>query len=796
MIVMKLRACKGTHGGMGSVFGARFAFLPLVLLLFFSSRTLAAESLPGTRALDGTGDLPTRIVEEAHRWLDRKLDESIAARERLWKRDFSSREAYDKSVEPNREHFRKCIGAVDPRLPITMERYGDDSNPALVAETELYRVFQVRWPVLEGVCGEGLLLEPKQKPIACVVAIADADQTPEQIVGLAQGVRPSEQFARRLAENGCLVVAPVLLDRACDFSGNPQVRMTNQPHREWIYRQAYQMGRHVIGYEVQKVLSVVDWFERIGGPDVRIAAAGYAEGGLIAFCSAAVDKRIAACLVSGYFDSRQRVWEEPIYRNVWNLLREFGDAEIASLVSPRALVVEYSAVPKVDGPPQVAGRRGAAPGRLWTPSIDSVRAELARAAALDKGNLGSRRLVAGPDGHTTGPGSPDALTALMESLGQRSAMSLSAVAPVDRRKAFDPRTRQRRQVEELVTHVQLLQRRSDFARERWFLNKTDRRSAQSFARDARKYREIFRDEVIGWFDDPLLAPAPRTRQVYNEARWSGYEVVLDVWPELHAWGVLCLPKNIAPGEKRPVVVCQHGLGGVPSDVIERTGRAFGYYKAFAAELADRGFVTFAPFNLYSTRGGEDRTRLLRRKAGPLRASYFSIIGPQHQQILNWLGSLPYVDKSRIGFYGLSYGGVSAMRLPALLEGYSLSICSANFNDWIRKNVSVEFPASYMFTHEWEMFDFDLGHTFNYAEMAYLIFPRPFMVERGHNDGAGLASWVGYEYEKIRRHYDMLGLGERTEIEYFNGGHEIHGVGTFRFLEKHLQRPAPAIGKSN
>ena len=159
------------------------------------------------------------------------------------------------------------------------------------------------------------------------------------------------------------------------------------------------------------------------------------------------------------------------------------------------------------------------------------------------------------------------------------------------------------------------------------------------------------------------------------------------------------------------------------------------------------------------------------------------------------GSLPYVDKSRIGFYGLSYGGMSAMRLPALLEGYALSICSANFNDWIRKNVSVEFPASYMFTDEWEMFDFDLGHTFNYAEMAYLIFPRPFMVERGHHDGVAPDSWVAYEYAKIRRLYDTLGLGDRTEIEFFNGGHEIHGVGTFQFLHKHLNWPAPPIGKT-
>ena len=100
--------------------------------------------------------------------------------------------------------------------------------------------------------------------------------------------------------------------------------MTNQPHREFIYRMAYQLGRHIIGYEVQKVLSLVDWMSL---SEIPIGVIGYGEGGLVAFHSAAVDARIQATAVSGYFQSRQEVWREPIYRNVWGLLHEFGDAE-------------------------------------------------------------------------------------------------------------------------------------------------------------------------------------------------------------------------------------------------------------------------------------------------------------------------------------------------------------------------------------------------------------------------------------------------------------------------------------
>ena len=121
------------------------------------------------------------------------------------------------------------------------------------------------------------------------------------------------------------------------------------------------MGRHVIGYEVQKVLAGVDWFKQKRDSNLKVGVAGYAEGGLVAFYGAAVDTRIDAALVSGYFDSRQNVWSEPIYRNVWGLLREFGDAELATLIAPRGLIVEYSDVPNVTGqkgelPPPIPNR--------------------------------------------------------------------------------------------------------------------------------------------------------------------------------------------------------------------------------------------------------------------------------------------------------------------------------------------------------------------------------------------------------------------------------------------------------
>ena len=104
-------------------------------------------------------------------------------------------------------------------------------------------------------------------------------------------------------------------------------------------------------------------------------------------------------------------------------------------------------------------------------------------------------------------------------------------------------------------------------------------------------------------------------------------MMLDVYPDVFAWGVLLVPKDIKEGERRPVVVCQHGRNGLPKDVIEGDSPA---YHDFAARLADRGFVTFAPHNLYR---GEDLYRMLNRKGNPLKLSMFSFITAQHRQIL-------------------------------------------------------------------------------------------------------------------------------------------------------------------
>ena len=748
-----------------------------------------------TKPLTIEGDLASEMVDGIDRFLLRKIDQAAGKRSEYWNLDISSAEAYNRSIEANRSRLGRILGMGDERLPFQSPEFiSSIDQSAVIASTDRFKVLAIRWPVLAhpaptgrsvvSIYAEGLLLEPNGDVLANVVALPDADQSPEQLCGLVEGVPEQSQFARRLAEQGCRVVVPTLISRERS-KRNGRANLTN---REYVYRPAFELGRHVIGYELQKVLTVVDWFESKSDTESRTGVFGYGEGGMLALYAAALDTRIDTVCVSGFFGSREACWQEPLDRNVFGLLREFGAAELATMVMPRHLVVEVGAAPQLE----LSGE-GGAPAVLRPQEPGDVENQLQAASRIaakliDAGEqqLGVSTVFAAGDAF----GSDYALQAFLK-VDADESVSLSESIDYQMNVESDvlvqnANQRQLRQLQEMDRHNQALLAESPFVRDE-FMKRLDTSSIDAYQASIEKYRDIFRTEVIGEFDEPLLPLNARSRKSWETEKWTGHEVVLDVFPDVMAYGVLLLPKDLKPGEKRPVVVCQHGLEGRPTDTFLNDHRA---YHDFAAKLCEQGFITFAPQNPYIF---QDRFRTLQRKANPLGKTLFSVIVPQHQQIVNWLKTQSYVDDDRIAFYGLSYGGKSAMRIPALVTDYCLSICSADFNEWVHKNASTRHNFSYVWTGEYEIFEWDLGSTFNYAEMAALICPRPFMVERGHFDGVGKDEWVAFEYAKVRHLYAAkLGIADKTEIEWFVGPHTINGQGTYRFLQRHLDWPARPV----
>jgi len=735
-----------------------------------------------TKPLTMEGDLASLMVDGIDRFLLREIEKTAATRSERFKVDTSSPEAYEASLKPHREKLARCLGIRDARLPFDAPEIvvGVGGDPVM-AQSEKFTVQAIRWPVLSdpspqgaglpSINGEGLLLTPKGDVVANIIVLPDADQTPEQMCGLAESNAEDSQVARLLAESGYRVVIPALISRHHE----KRLGRADLTNREYLHRAAFELGRTLAGYEVQMSLSIVDWF-KTASPDMPVGIFGYGEGGMLALFAGGLDTRIDTTVVGGFFGPRDGSWNEPIDRNFSGLLQDLGAQELAMLVRPRSLLIDSSRGPDVE----LAGN-GGGPAELTSPKPAAAAAELEKVAERLKALAGKLK-----DSEKFGSNPVfDQLVQSLKGSGQDFSAPTSDLTINQPAVESNQNGREARLLKQIDRHNQALLREGHFVRQQ-FMSKLDMTSVEAYEKSAERYREIFRKEVIGEFDQPLLEFNARSRKSWDTEKWTGHEVVLDVFPDVFAYGVLLLPKDLKPGEKRPVVVCQHGLEGRPTDVFLGDHPA---YHDFAAKLCEQGFITFSPQNPYIF---HDRFRTLQRKAQPLGKSLFSIIVPQHQQIVNWLKTQPNVDGDRIAFYGLSYGGKSAMRIPALVTDYCLSICSADFNEWVLKNASTRESFSYIWTGEYEIFEWDLGSTFNYAEMAALICPRPFMVERGHFDGVGEDHWVAYEYAKIRNLYAaQLKIGDRTEIEWFVGPHTINGQGTYRFLHKHLNWPHPA-----
>lgn len=345
----------------------------------------------------------------------------------------------------------------------------------------------------------------------------------------------------------------------------------------------------------------------------------------------------------------------------------------------------------------------------------------------------------------------------------------------------DAEAREKRLMQGMNAFSQQLLAVSPAAR-RAFMSKLDFSSLEAYDRSAEGYRDYYREEIMGRIHAPKLPPRPRSRLIEETGTYLCYEVSLEVLQDFALVGYLLLPKDVPPGEKRPVVVAQHGRGGTPRTLMSPESGGAKTYHAIAPRLAEKGYVVFAPQNPYIF---EDRYRQLQRKANPLKLSLYSVIHAQYEQMFAWLRTVPQADADKVAFIGQSYGGKTAVRVPPVMPGFALAISTGDFNEGVTKMASTLYPFSFALWDEYEMFEFDLGNTFNYSDLAGLMAPRPFMAQRGHADTVAWDEFVGYEYAFVRKLYTQLKIPERTAIDWFDGGHEIDLQPALAFFDRFL-----------
>lgn len=235
-------------------------------------------------------------------------------------------------------------------------------------------------------------------------------------------------------------------------------------------------------------------------------------------------------------------------------------------------------------------------------------------------------------------------------------------------------------------------------------------------------------------------------------------------------------------ERMPAVIAQHGLTGSPETVCGLTAEDDAYH-AFGATLAEGGYVVFAPRMVTFA---EKRQRLY-RKSMLMRQRLMGLEMFKISRVVDYLQTLDTVDFERIGIYGLSQGGQTALWVAAVEERLVATVISGFFNQRTDKMVTASpHYTAYIDTNEEDKHYFGQLAEFSDSDIGSLICPRPIFIEAGTNDGAVWVEMAKEEFENLRYHYEQLGIPDRVELGIFEGEHEVRAVESIAFLDKWLK----------
>jgi cephalosporin-C deacetylase-like acetyl esterase len=534
--------------------------------------------------------------------------------------------------------------------------------------------------------------------------------------------------------------------------------LNGKDRRMILYRLGYPVGRSMPGLDVADTLATVQYLRlRADIEPERIAIAGIGQGGMTALFTAALDGRIHAVAVADYFGPHAGRLEEPIDRRLCGQANWGGDAELAALVAPRPLVIVVREEREVREELQRA-RRLATARKIPAPVLKTAPPQelLAKAMAEMATALGLPPALAPSDLH-------------LGSIGDGEIQ-------VARNRHFEER---------LSALRRLLAESQSRRSERWGLETI---APQGLFKLRSALLADLR-QLQGEVPTPATAPRTRLHEALSTSAYRAYRVLLDVTDGVEVYGNLLVPERIEG--RRPAIVCQHGLNGTPEDITGLGETQDTVYHEFGRKLAERGYVVFAPLILHyhPPQWTNDQVRLA-DTVGMMRVA---LAAAQTRRVVDFLQNLPFVDPGKIGYYGLSYGGYSALWIPPLEPRLKAVVVSGHFNDWRSKITSESIGTSYLFHPDEDFYNWDVLHRFTHVELVLAMSPRPVAIEWGRRDAVTPPEWLSYAWGQLAALRDRLDLRKTIVLAEFDGVHEIHGTQTFPFLDRCLrdrQPPSP------
>lgn len=285
-------------------------------------------------------------------------------------------------------------------------------------------------------------------------------------------------------------------------------------------------------------------------------------------------------------------------------------------------------------------------------------------------------------------------------------------------------------------------------------------------------------ELIGPFPDKVPLE-PETVESEDCGSYIREKVEYNVETDEPINAYLLIPKGI--GEPRAAIFCHHQHAGNhalgKSEVVGLDGDPD---QAYAHELAERGFVTFAPDAIafeernWGNKGGmaeyfELSSRLVQGKTLLAKCLHDVSVG------IDYLTTRVEVDKNRIGFIGHSYGGRMAIWAAAFDKRIKATVASGG---------SVRFKDSLTRDRGFQM-AFCVPGIMKYGELddvIRLIDPASLLISACKQDKWSLDAEALFNSCK-----SMFKVGE-LKLQIYEGGHVFTSEmreNAYEFLDIHL-----------
>lgn len=284
-------------------------------------------------------------------------------------------------------------------------------------------------------------------------------------------------------------------------------------------------------------------------------------------------------------------------------------------------------------------------------------------------------------------------------------------------------------------------------------------------------------EYIGWIPE-AVPPAFTIHSQHLESDHIRIHLSYETGFGDQVYAYVLIPGSQAnpQGKRYPAMLALHPTDqNGKSDIATNEGRK---NRKYALELVSKGYVVLAPDTITAGEriyaGAEAFQTAPFYQAFPDSTSVGKMIH-DHQQGIELLYTLPYVDRDRIGAIGHSLGGYNAYFLAAVDDRVKAVVSSCGFspfmgdptpNRWGQRDWFSHIPRLTSHINE----DFI---PFEFHEIMSLVAPRPLLNWFTQND-AIFPNWqaAAFASSDVHRLYEWLGHKECYVSLLGNGGHDF------------------------